>query len=207
MNKVFTVVLFMCIVSAISSISPPKFPVTFSTNIRIDSRDGNVTKNPLTGLIAYDDAKQLFVSNQKVLHGISSNQIFNKHFYRYFDDPTKCTCFNITYKDIGPPFFSFCKHFVKYDETDSDIIWKCTDAQPEQTILISVNKKTPNVPEKIMTYGTIGNSTLSTNITFTRFQASEPDIELFRIPNGCTKVPCQNTPKKPSLLFPKFLGN
>ena len=95
---------------------------------------------------------------------------------------------------------------MKYDETDSDIIWKCTDVIPVETLLFSVNKKTPIVPEKMMSFLAM-NTTLSQNMTFTGFQASQPASEFFRISDDCTKVPCQNTPKKPSMFFPTFFGN
>ena len=90
MNKVILIVLLVCIVSLISSISPPKLPVTFYTNVKMF---GNVTQNPITGLIANDNAKQLYVFNLKDSHGNSA-----KTPYRYFGDPTNCTCFNDTYK-------------------------------------------------------------------------------------------------------------
>ena len=207
MNKVILVVMLVCDVSLISSISPPKFPVTFYTNIKAIARFGNVTKNNFTGSLANDDAKQLYVFNQKDYHGNPAKELFNTHLYQYLGDPTKCACLNITYKDMGLPVFSYYKNFVKYDETDSDIIWKCTDVIPVETVLFSVNKKTPNVPEKMMSFLAMGNTTLSQNMTFTGFQASQPDSEFFRIPDDCTKVPCQDTPKKPSMFFSKFLGN
>ena len=204
MNKIILVVLLVCIVSLISSISPPKFPVTFYTNIKAVTRFGNDTLDHSTGSLANYDAKQLFVSNQKDSDGIPSKEVFNKHLYQYLGDPTKCTCLNVTYKDMGLPFFSFYKNFAKFDETDSDIIWKCTDI-PVGTLLISVNKKTPNVPDKMMSFLAIGNTTLSRNTTFTGFQASQPDSEFFRIPDDCTKVPCQSPPNKPSTFFSKYL--
>eukprot|EP00800_Vazella_pourtalesii_P009895 TRINITY_DN2485_c0_g1_i4.p1 TRINITY_DN2485_c0_g1~~TRINITY_DN2485_c0_g1_i4.p1 ORF type:complete len:197 (-),score=7.84 TRINITY_DN2485_c0_g1_i4:55-645(-) len=192
--------------SLISSISPPKLPVTFYTNVKIVARFNNVTQDPFTGLIANDDAKQLYVYNQKDSHGNPTKALFNKHLYQYLDDPTKCACFNVTYKDLGLPFFNHYKNFVKFAETDSDIIWKCTDTPSDETLLFSVNKKTPNVPEKTMVYFKDGHARTSENVTFTGFQASQPDGELFRIPDDCTKVPCPNPPREQSMFFTKFLG-
>ena len=206
MNKVILIVLLVCIVSLISSISPPKLPVTFYTNVKIVARFGNVTQNPITGLIANDNAKQLYVFNLKDSHGNSAKTLFNKHIYRYFGDPTNCTCFNDTYKGFGLPFFSRYKNFVKYGETDSDIIWKCTDTPSDETLLFSVNKKTPNVPEKTMVHVEDGHARISENVTFTGFHAFQPDSEFFRIPDDCTKVPCPNPPREQSMFFTKFLG-
>ena len=79
MNKVILVVLLVCIVSLISSISPPKFPVTFYTNFKIVAGVANVTLDHITESIANDDAKQLFISNQKDSHGIPAKELFNKH--------------------------------------------------------------------------------------------------------------------------------
>ena len=207
MSKVILVILLVCIVSVISSISPPNFPMTFYSNTKVVLRFGNGAPSHITGFIANDDTKQLYVYNQKDSQGIPEKELFNKHLYSYYGDPTKCACLNDVYADLGLPFFSLYKNFVKYDETDSDIIWSCTDVLPVETLLFSVNKKTPNVPEKIMTIWAMGRFTLSQNMTFTGFQASQPDSEIFRIPDDCTKVSCKNPHKKPSLLFPKFLSN
>ena len=56
MNKVILFVSFICIISQISSISPPKFPVTFYTSVKVVERFANVTQHPITGTIANDDA-------------------------------------------------------------------------------------------------------------------------------------------------------
>ena len=123
MNKVILIVLLVCIVSLISSISPPKLPVTFYTNVKIVARFGNVTQNPITGLIANDNAKQLYVFNLKDSHGNSAKTLFNKHAPSIFSVIQLTVHAN---DGFGLPFFSRYKNFVKYGETDSYIIWKCT---------------------------------------------------------------------------------
>ena len=107
-----------------------------------------------------------------------------------------------TYKVLSLPFFSRYRNFVKYNETDSEIIWKCTDAPPDGILLFIVKKVTPNVPEKMAIVTTTGTSV---NFTFIDFQASQPESELFRIPDDCTNVPCRNPLKTRSRLFSKFL--
>ena len=61
MDKFIFAVIFICIISPISSISPPKFPVTFSTSVKIIEQLAEVTQNHITGSIANDDAEQLYV--------------------------------------------------------------------------------------------------------------------------------------------------
>ena len=202
MNKVILFVSFIYIISGICSISPPKLPVTFYASLKIVVRSANVTHN-ITGSIANDDAKKLFVINAKVSPDIETKSLFNSHLYEY--DGTHCVCINITYKERNLPFFSPLKNFVKFAETDSNVIWKCTDAPPDLVLLISVKKATPNVPEKMITYQATANPEFTQNITFIGFQASQPDSGFFTIPDDCTKVPCQNPPKKPSVFFSKFL--
>ena len=202
MNKVILFVSFIYIISGIYSISPPKLPVTFYASLKIVVRDANVTYS-ITGSIANDDAKKLFVINQKVSPDIEMKFLFNSQYYQYYGN--HCACFNAIYKNMSLPYFSPLKNFVKYAETDSNVIWKCTDAPPEEIILISVKKATPNVPEKMMLYSATANPESTQNTTFIGFQASQPDSGFFTIPDDCTKVPCQNSPKNPPVFFPKFL--
>ena len=207
MDKFIFIVIFICIISQISSISPPKFPATFYTSVKIIEQLAEVTQSHITGSIANDDAKQLYVYTEMFPPHSPFTRLFNKHYYQYYDNPPECTCSNVTYKNLDLPFFSRYKNFAKFYETDSDIIWKCKDISLNKTVFFTVRKETPNIPEGIMTYTIIGNATFSQNITFIGFRASQPDGGFFRVPYNCTKVPCQNTPKKTSLLFPKFLGD
>ena len=77
MNKVILFVSFICIISQISSISSPKFPVTFYTSVKVVERFANITQHPITGIIANDDAKQLYVMNEKVSPNIPVKVLFN----------------------------------------------------------------------------------------------------------------------------------
>ena len=207
-NKVIFFILFISIIPIIFSISPPKFPVTFYTNIQGFEQVGNETRNPMTGSIANDNSKELFVMNEKSQSEISK-VLFNLNFYQYADNPTptNCVCTNTTYKDLPfLPYFRPYKNFVKYNETDSDIIWRCTDTAPDVTLLFSVKKKTPNVPE-VMTQMINDPINTSQIITFIGFHPSPPESEFFRIPDVCAKVPCVNSPKDPSMFFSKLLGD
>ena len=201
MNKVLLIFSFICITSRISSISPPKFPVTFYTNVKTVEQFANVTQHPIIGSIANDDAKQLYVHNGTISPNIPFMQLFNNNLYEYQGDSANCECFNVTYKYLPLPFFSRFKNFMKYSETDSEIIWKCTDTPPDDTLLFFVKKETPNVPELV----TESIPSVSINITFTGFRASPPSSDFFRIPDDCTKVPCLNPPKKRSMFFSSFL--
>ena len=203
MNKAILFVTFISIIFLISAISPPKFPSTFFSNVKLVNRVANVTHVPVTGSVANDDVKKLYVYNEKSSPIVLENALFNTHLYEYYGQPVKCGCFNITYKDARLPFFGRYRNFVEYKVTNSDIIWKCTDAPPGDTLLFTVRKVTPNIPESIISYAIFENITYSQNITFSGFQTSQPDGDLFKIPNDCTKVICRNKLKKPSM-FSKF---
>ena len=204
MNKVILLVSFIYIISGICSISPPKLPVTFYTNTTIVVRKANVTHNPITGSIANDDVKKLFVMNEKLSTGVEMKSLFNSYLYLY--NGIHCTCLNVTYKGMNLPFFNPFKRFVKYTETNSNVIWKWTDAPHNETYLFVDKKVTPNVPEKmIIMYPATGNPEFTRNITFIGFQASQPESGFFTIPDDCNKIPCQNSPKNPSVFDSKFL--
>ena len=203
--KVILFVSFISIISQISSISPPKFPVTFHTHVKVVVQNGNVIHNPITESLANDDAKELFVMNEKYLPDTEVKSLFNNnHLYAY--DGINCACLNVSYKGMNLPFFSPYKNFVKYTETDSDVIWKWTGAPHNEKYLFVVKKATPNVPEKmVIMYPATGNPEFTRNITFIGFQASQPESGFFTIPDDCTKIPCQSSPKNPSVFFSKFL--
>ena len=184
MNKVILFVLFISIISQISSISPPKFPVTFYTNVTIVVHDSNI--KPIIGTIANDDANKLFSSYEQIFPGIAETELFNKKVYDYAND--FCHCYNnVTYNDLHLPYFSPYKNFVKYNETDSEVIWRCTDTPPQLKFLFTVKKETPNVPESLLMIGSDGGFQ---NFTFIGFHASQPENGFFKIPDNCAKAVC-----------------
>ena len=187
--------------SLISSISPPKLPVTFYTNVKIVARFNNVTQDPFTGLIANDDAKQLYVYNQKDSHGNPTKALFNKHLYQYLDDPTKCACFNVTYKDSGLPFFNHYKNFVKFAETDSDIIWKCTETKRSCSVSIRKLLMFPRRRWCILKMGMLEPQKTSLSLDSTLFNLT---VNFSEYQTTALKFHAQILPENNQCSFPNF---
>ena len=181
------------------SISPPKFPVDFSSNFDYISKNSRVTIR-LFGHYAEDNASEMFAEVLVYPDHSMKQTLYNKALYLITRNVngkiTECLCSNTTYKDLGCPIFGLFQHFEIYEQNDTDIIWKVTDIPlPDGiTILFRVKKVSPNIPaESIILFRIQNSSPSDANTTFIGFEPSQPNKDQFAIPNECAKVECKSS--------------
>ena len=198
MVRVFLLAFLLFNIHIIYSISPPKFPVDFSSNFDYIFKNSTVTIR-LFGHIAEDNASEMFTEVLMFPDHSMRQTLYNKALYYITRNVngkiTECVCFNTTYKNIGCPYFSLFQHFEIYEQNDTDIIWKVTDIPlPDGiTILFRVKKVSPNIPaENIVLVRIQSYSPSDANTTYIGFEPSQPNKDQFAIPDECAKVECKS---------------
>ena len=198
-------ILWICVIIFVASSytgaqdpSPPKFPETFVTNY-IYLYENSTDHYWYTGLIAEDNDAKLYTIKTEIAGSGTLQTLSNQNLYFITLDRKNtildCKCFNLSYEDIGCPYFHLYQHFDLFKENKTDIIWRVTGIPLPLgvEIFFRVKRVTPNIPAEYMDrVGKPAPEMYSLNISYVNFDSSKPDPSLFSIPQKCKDIPCKS---------------
>ena len=198
-------ILWICVIIFVASSytgaqdpSPPKFPETFVSNYTY-LFENSTDKLRYTGFLAEDNDAKLFTIKTVISDSGSLQTLYNQNLYSITfglkNAIPECVCFNVSYEDIGCPYFQLFQHFDLFKENKTDIIWQVTGIPlPVGVgIFFRVKRVTPNIPAEFMEQvGKPAPEMSSANTSYVNFESSKPDPSLFSIPQKCKDIPCKS---------------